>query len=162
MLRQGKVCECRGVDMARVFHDCRNDLELENDSNDNAGTAISEYCLGRSCTLQRPSSVVQRRPPRHLLEAWYFWLGIALLVVSVIFSVSIYLGILFGGRNALVNDNRRNDRELNQPRANQNQISISIIPSTFSSQRKMLVRGAQPSFTHMSKKSNVFFVYVHR
>lgn len=48
----------------------------------------AEYRLLRCCNLQR-RSVVQRRPPRHFLEAWYFWLGIALLVVSVIFSVSI-------------------------------------------------------------------------
>ncbi|XP_071570520.1 uncharacterized protein [Temnothorax nylanderi] len=132
------------------------------------------YCLGRSCNLQRPSVVQRRRrrPPRHLLEAWYFWLGIALLVVSVIFSVSIFVKMhracrvlyqyqTFQLKNS-VNDNRRNDRELNQPRANQNQISISIIPSTFSSQRKMLVIGAQPSFTHMSKRATSSSFDVHR
>ncbi|XP_018393681.1 PREDICTED: uncharacterized protein LOC108772608, partial [Cyphomyrmex costatus] len=48
-----------------------------------------------------------------------------------------------------INANRQNAQEFNQPRANQNQISI-IVPSTFSSQRKMLVIGAQPSFTHMT------------
>lgn len=43
----------------------------------------------RSYNSQRLSAVQppRRRPPHHLLEAWYFWLGIALLVVSVSFSV---------------------------------------------------------------------------
>lgn len=66
--------------------------------------------------------------------------------------------------NPHVNANIRNDRS-NQPAANQNQISISIIPSTgtLSSQRKMLVIDAQPGVTHMSKpekmKAKSFFCY---
>ncbi|XP_018052490.1 PREDICTED: uncharacterized protein LOC108689977, partial [Atta colombica] len=59
------------------------------------------------------------------------------------------------GYNACINDNRQNAQEFNQPRTNENQISISIVPTTFSSQRKMLVIGAQPSFTHMSKSWNI-------
>lgn len=55
--------------------------------------------------------------------------------------------------NPHVNANVRNDH-FNQPGGDQNQISISIIPSTgtLSSQRKTLVIGAQPSLTHMSKR----------
>ncbi|XP_018377835.1 PREDICTED: uncharacterized protein LOC108770663 [Trachymyrmex cornetzi] len=60
-----------------------------------------------------------------------------------------------------INDNRQNAQEFNQPRANENQISISIVPTTFSSQRKMLVIGAQPSFTHMSKSWNSVFLILH-
>jgi len=81
--------------MAQVFYKRRIDLELGNDIDDNAFKSYActtEYRLRRSCNLQR-LSVVQRRLPRHLLEAWYFWLGIALLVVSVIFSVSIFAKI---------------------------------------------------------------------
>ncbi|XP_011049689.1 PREDICTED: uncharacterized protein LOC105143229 [Acromyrmex echinatior] len=66
------------------------------------------------------------------------------------------------GRNARINENnRQNAQEFNQPRTNENQISISIIPTTFSSQRKMLVIGAQPSFTHMSKTWNSAFLILH-
>lgn len=46
-----------------------------------------DYNSQRLSAVQPP----RRRPPRHLLEAWYFWLGIALLVASVSFSVSITL-----------------------------------------------------------------------
>lgn len=94
MLRQGKLCECREADMALVFYERRNGFELGNDSDNNAfkSSACTAgyrlYDLHRCYNLQR-RSVVQRRAPRHLLEAWYFWLGIALLVVSAIFSVSI-------------------------------------------------------------------------
>ncbi|XP_018300997.1 uncharacterized protein [Mycetomoellerius zeteki] len=149
------------------------------------GRSYRPHDLHRCYNLQR-RSVVQRRASRHLLEAWYFWLGSALLVVSVIFVVSILVKCIelvwdtrlftlkslqisvvhvqFGnqnkhnniqgipsGRNARINDNRQNAQEFNQPqRANENQTSISIVPTTFSSQRKMLVIGAQPSFTHMT------------
>ncbi|KAL6261381.1 hypothetical protein P5V15_006476 [Pogonomyrmex californicus] len=136
--------------MARFFHEYRSNFQLGNGSDNNVSkpyACIVEYHLYR-CYNSQSYSVVQRRPPRHLLEAWYFWLGIVLLVVSAISLVSIS-----SGRNARIDGNRRNDREFNQPRANQNQISISIIPSTFSSQRKMLVIGAQPNSTHMSKKA---------
>lgn len=79
--------------MAQVFYKRRIELELGNDIDDNTFNACTtEYRLRRSCNLQR-LSVVQRRLPRHLLEAWYFWLGIALLAVSVIFSVSIFAKI---------------------------------------------------------------------
>lgn len=77
--------------MARVFYERRNNFELGNDCDSNVFKPYActpEYHLHRCYNLQR-RSVVQRRAPRHLLEAWYFWLGIALLVVSVIFSVSI-------------------------------------------------------------------------
>ncbi|XP_018337125.1 PREDICTED: uncharacterized protein LOC108745457 [Trachymyrmex septentrionalis] len=60
-----------------------------------------------------------------------------------------------------INDNRQNAEEFNQPRANENHISISIVPTTFSSQRKTLVIGAQPSFTHMSKSWNSVFLILH-
>ncbi|KAL0101060.1 hypothetical protein PUN28_018728 [Cardiocondyla obscurior] len=85
MLRhQGKLYKCRRIDMARVFYKCRNDLEL---GNDNAFKPCECIAVHRqTCNLQHPSAV-QRRPPRHLLEAWYFWLGIALLVASADFSV---------------------------------------------------------------------------
>lgn len=87
--------------MAQVFYKHRIDLELGNDIDDNAFKSyectIGYRSLHRSYNLQRPS-VVQRRLPRHLLEAWYFWLGIALLVVSVIFSVSKNVSNLQGIR----------------------------------------------------------------
>ncbi|XP_011137367.1 uncharacterized protein LOC105181968 [Harpegnathos saltator] len=155
--------------MARLYYECN--LKLKNDSANNAilrpyACTPERHCLYCCCNLQC-CFVVQRRPPRHLWETWYFWLGIALVAVFVISSVSSYIvsnyrhniqGVPFR-RNPHVNTNVRNDR-VDQPAANRNQISISIIPSTgtLSSQRKTLVIGAQPSVTHMSKgESNVFF-----
>ncbi|XP_012061901.1 PREDICTED: uncharacterized protein LOC105625170 [Atta cephalotes] len=143
-------------------------FELGNNSDINAFklyVCIVKYHphdLHRCYNLQR-HFIVQRRAPRHPLEAWYFWLDNALLV-SVIFVVSIprikkHLLLctlkpdkrgISSGYNARINDNRQNAQEFNQPRTNENQISISIVPTTFSSQRKMLVIGAQPSFTHMT------------
>ncbi|XP_029179141.1 uncharacterized protein LOC114946668 [Nylanderia fulva] len=119
----------------------------------------SEYCL--YCRNSQCCLILQRRPPRHLWEAWYFWFGVALLAVFLISSVSSYIvsnhrrniqGTIPIGQNSQnVDDNRRNDREINQPRNNQdNQISISVISSTFLPQRKMLIIDAQPSIMHMT------------
>lgn len=94
MPRQEKLCECRGTDMALVFYEHKNGFKLENNNDNNAFklyACTAEYRLHdlhRCYNLQR-RSVVQRRAPRHLLEAWYFGLGIVLIVVSVVFLVSI-------------------------------------------------------------------------
>jgi len=96
MLRQEKLCECRGTDMALVFYERRSGFELGNDNDNNVSkpyACTAEYRLydPHHCYNLQRRSVVQRRASRHLLEAWYFWLGIALLIVSVICSVSIFI-----------------------------------------------------------------------
>ncbi|XP_067207888.1 uncharacterized protein [Linepithema humile] len=142
--------------MARLLRECNN-FQLKNNNESEAlkpYACTPKYCLYCCCNSQC-CFVVQRRPPRHLWEAWYFWLGVALVAVFVICSVSSYIvnnyrhniqGIRFRQN---VNGN---GRELNQLRTNQDQISVSIISTTgmFSSQKKMLVVGAQPNVTHMT------------
>ncbi|KAK2576121.1 hypothetical protein KPH14_007454 [Odynerus spinipes] len=45
-----------------------------------------KYCPYCCCNWQC-CLVVQKRPPRHIWETWYFWLGVALLVVFILTSV---------------------------------------------------------------------------
>ncbi|GAB1863631.1 Vesicular, overexpressed in cancer, prosurvival protein 1 [Camponotus japonicus] len=135
------------------YYEC----DFKNDSDVIEYACTSEYCL--YCHNSQCCLILQRRP-RHLWEIWYFWLGVVLLAVFLIFSVSSYLvsnhrhniqGTIPIGQNAQnVDDNRRNDWESNQPRNNQDQISISVISSTFLPQRKMLIIDAQPNIMHMT------------
>ncbi|XP_070159171.1 uncharacterized protein [Polyergus mexicanus] len=153
-------CECpNGIDMTLSYHECNFDLKNNSDSDAiETYACTSEYCL--YCRNSQCCLILQRRPTRHLWEIWYFWLGVVLLAVFLIFSVSGYLisnhrhniqGTIPIGQNARnVDDNRRNDRQFNQPRNNQDQTSISVIPSTFLPQRKMLIIDAQPSIMHMT------------
>lgn len=78
------------TNMARLYYECN--VVLKNSTED--GETIKpyactpdKYCLYCCCNSQC-CLLVQRRPPRHFWEAWYFWLGIALLAVFIISSVS--------------------------------------------------------------------------
>lgn len=81
---------CSTYDMARLYYECNADLRNNTeDSETNKPYACTpdKYCLYCCCNSQC-CLLVQRRPPRHFWEAWYFWLGVALLAVFIISSVS--------------------------------------------------------------------------
>ncbi|XP_012238137.1 uncharacterized protein LOC117231612 [Bombus vosnesenskii] len=145
--------------MARLYYECNADLRNNTeDSETNKPYACTpdKYCLYCCCNSQC-CLLVQRRPPRHFWEAWYFWLGVALLAVFIISSVSSY--IVSNCRHNIqgvqlrhsTHGNRRNDRD-NRPSNNQNEISISIIPTSefFPSHRKMFVIASQPAVNHLT------------
>ncbi|XP_043271349.1 uncharacterized protein [Venturia canescens] len=144
--------------MARLAYECSLDLRSSN-SSDDSGTIkpfacnTDKYCLYCCCNPQC-CLLVQRKPPRHFWEAWYFWLGIALLVLFLVSSISSYVvsncrhsfqAIAFG-QNVQTSD-RRNGRT-----ENVNEISINVIPTSgmLPSHRKMLLCAPQPSITHMT------------
>ncbi|XP_066584471.1 uncharacterized protein [Prorops nasuta] len=144
--------------MARLIYECN--LEARNESEINSVKPIActadNYCLYCCCNPQC-CLLVQKRPPRHIWEAWYFWLGVALLVVFIISSVSSY--IVSNYRHNVqgfplrrnVSDNGQNDRYGRQG-ANSNEISISVIPTSdfLPTHRKMFVIASQPGATHMT------------
>lgn len=83
------------IDMARFYYECN--VEIKNDSTGNDNNVIKpyactpdKYCIYCCCNSQC-CLVVQQRSPRHLWETWYFWLGVALLAVFIISSVSIFV-----------------------------------------------------------------------
>lgn len=74
--------------MILSYYECNFDLKNNSDSNAIESYACtSEYCL--YCRNSQCCLILQRRPTRHLWEAWYFWLGVALLAVFLIFLVSM-------------------------------------------------------------------------
>ncbi|XP_017766653.1 PREDICTED: uncharacterized protein LOC108555504 [Eufriesea mexicana] len=145
--------------MARLYYECNTDLRNETGDDEIIkpyACTPDKYCLYCCCNSQC-CLLVQRRPPRHFWEAWYFWLGVALLAVFIISSVSSYIvsncrhniqGVPLGHS---AHGNRRNDRG-SGPENNQNEISISIIPTSefFPSHRKMFVIASQPAVNHLT------------
>ncbi|XP_015432299.1 PREDICTED: uncharacterized protein LOC107188512 [Dufourea novaeangliae] len=145
--------------MARLYYECT--AELRNNTANNEpikpyACTPDKYCLYCCCDSQC-CLLIQRRPPRHFWEAWYFWLGVALLAVFIVSSVSSY--IVSNCRHNIqgvplthnAHANRRNDRG-SRPGSNQNEISISIIPTSefFPSHRKMFVIASQPAVNHLT------------
>lgn len=148
--------------MARFYYECNGDIRnasaYSNEAIKPYACTPDKYCLYCCCNPQC-CLLIQRRPPRHLWEAWYFWLGIALLAVFIISSVSSYIfsnyrhniqGVQLR-HNTRVSGNRRNDRA-NRRGSNQNEISISIIPTSglLPAHRKMFVIASQPAISHMT------------
>ncbi|KOX69305.1 hypothetical protein WN51_04342 [Melipona quadrifasciata] len=147
-------------DMARFYYECNADLRNSTEESETIKpyTCTQDkyclYCNSQCCLL------IQRRPPRHVWEAWYFWLGVALLAVFIISSVSSY--IVSNCRHNIqgvplrhsAHGNQRNDRGGTRPGNNQNEISISIIPTSefFPSHRKMFVIASQPAVNHLSRR----------
>lgn len=76
--------------MARLYYECNTDLRNDTEEDEIIkpyACTPDKYCLYCCCNSQC-CLLVQRRPPRHFWEAWYFWLGVALLAVFIISSVS--------------------------------------------------------------------------
>ncbi|XP_033332250.2 uncharacterized protein LOC117223822 [Megalopta genalis] len=147
--------------MARLYYECS--VDFRNFTGDTTepikpyACTPDKYCLYCCCNNQC-CLLVQRRPPRHFWEAWYFWLGVALLAVFIVSSVSSYIvsncrhniqGVPLA-HNAHA-ANRQADRG-GRPGSDQNEVSISIIPTSefFPSHRKMLVIASQPAVNHLT------------
>ncbi|XP_024939682.1 uncharacterized protein LOC112494198 [Cephus cinctus] len=144
------------VDMGLIY-ECNLDIRnVGNDTGTNGHFSCppDKYCLYCCCNPQC-CLLVQRRPPRPIWDAWYFWLGIALLAFFVIISVSSYIvsscrhnlhNITLGQNVPHVNDNRDGNHFQNH------EISINIIatPALLHSHRKMSLVPPQPPFTHMT------------
>ncbi|XP_076180290.1 uncharacterized protein LOC143153219 [Ptiloglossa arizonensis] len=149
--------------MARFYYECNSDLVNENGTGDidtikPYACTPDKYCLYCCCNSQC-CLLIQRRPPRHFWEAWYFWLGIALLAVFIVSSVSSYIvsncrhniqGVPL--RHNAHTDRRNDHRRVAPPRTNGNEILISIIPTSefFPSHRKMFVIASQPAVSHLT------------
>ncbi|XP_015511390.1 uncharacterized protein [Neodiprion pinetum] len=138
--------------MARPIYECNFGLRSENytASGPIFCTINKQYCCNSQCCL------VQRRPTRQLWEAWYFWLGLALLALFLLTSVSSYLvsscrhnlhaaPFGFSNQRSLSRDGQNG---ANSP----NQISVNVIatPETLSPHRKMVLVAPRASLTHMT------------
>ncbi|XP_012268509.1 uncharacterized protein LOC105693270 [Athalia rosae] len=140
--------------MARMVYECNLGLRNENYTANGPVfcTPDKQYCCNPQCCL------IQRRPSRQLWEAWYFWLGLALLALFLLTSVSSYLmsscrhnlnaspfGFNFMNQGSMGNDHQNN-------LDNANHISINVIatPEPLSSHRKMVLVAPRPSLTHMT------------
>lgn len=100
-----------------------------------------------SCLISRASLALEKAQIRSIIIK----LGEQLYTQPIITLVYLFVqGIPFR-HNAHVDGNSWQNNH--QRRSDQNQISISVIPTagTFWSQGKVLVIGGQPSITHMSK-----------
>lgn len=150
---------CLTRNMARFYYECNTDLKNYTEDSETIkpyACTSDKYCLYCCCNSQC-CLLVQKRPPRHFWEAWYFWLGIALLAVFIVSLVSSY--IVSNCRHNIqgvplrhsAHGNRRNDRGGHSTN-NQNEISISIIPTSefFPSHRKMFVITSQPAVNHLT------------
>ena len=81
--------ESCSTDMARFYYECNADLRNSTEESETIkpyactqDNSLYCYCNSQCCVL------IQRRLLRHVWEAWYFWLGVALLAVFIISSVS--------------------------------------------------------------------------
>ncbi|XP_057335907.1 uncharacterized protein LOC130674565 isoform X1 [Microplitis mediator] len=150
--------------MARLAYECNSDQKL-NDTNDYDSSVRSymcpvdkSYCLFCCCNPQC-CFLIQRRPPKHFWETWYFWLGIALLIFLILSSISTYIvsncrygfNLMTTGNNLQIpslSGGTRINNELNE-------ISIHVIPTTdillSTSHIKMQLAAPQPNAAHMSK-----------
>ncbi|XP_076661538.1 uncharacterized protein LOC143365335 [Halictus rubicundus] len=147
--------------MARLYYECSADFRnISDDSTEPIkpyACTADKYCLYCCCNNQC-CLLVQRRPPRHFWEAWYFWLGVALLTVFIVSSVSSY--IVSNCRHNIqgvplahnAHANRQTDHRDSRPGSDQNEVSISIIPTSefFPSHRKMFVIASQPAVNHLT------------
>lgn len=86
--------------MARIAYECNPELRVSNIS-DEAQTTIRPFactpdksciycCCNAQCCL-----LIQRRAPKHFWEAWYFWLGVAVLILFIVSSVKHFLYLYF-------------------------------------------------------------------
>ncbi|KAL2750723.1 uncharacterized protein V1477_000826 [Vespula maculifrons] len=162
--------------MARFYYQCNFDLKNESEY-DNAVLKPfvcppDKYCPYCCCNWQC-CLVVQKRPPRQIWETWYFWLGVTLLAVFILISVSAQFnekvafninyhnyvvsnyrhnvqGVPFR-HNARINDNGRNHRA-NRSRPTQNEVSISIIPTSglLPGHKKMVMISTQNNIAHLT------------
>ncbi|XP_012282347.1 uncharacterized protein LOC105700769 [Orussus abietinus] len=141
--------------MARLAYECNVGLRDSAGNDSNAvpfACTADKYCLYCCCNPQC-CLLVHRRPPRHFWEAWYFWLGIALLALFLISSVSSYVVSNCRHHNQNLGDQSRNNRS--PPRRNEHgnpsEISINIIatPGLLPQHTKMLLMPPQSSMAHM-------------
>ena len=75
--------------MARFIYECN--YELRNNSAENSVSRpcnSDKYCI--FCYAQC-CITLQRKDPRHFWETWYFWLGIGLLIIFILSTVSFFL-----------------------------------------------------------------------
>ncbi|KAH0552080.1 uncharacterized protein LOC123270531 [Cotesia glomerata] len=148
--------------MARFAYECNDDIKL-NDTNyeSNIRTymcpAEKSYCLYCCCNPQC-CLLIQRRPPKHFWEAWYFWLGIALLIFLILSSISTYIvsNCRYGFNLRTTSNNLQVPSLSGGTRINDelNEISIHVIPTTdillSTSHIKMQLAAPQPNAMHMT------------
>ncbi|OXU28193.1 hypothetical protein TSAR_006579 [Trichomalopsis sarcophagae] len=163
--------------MARLSYECDNSTKSGDDEDAVSKPfpcAPDKYCFYCCCNPQC-CYVIQRRPLKHFWEAWYFWLGIALLVIIVLSTVGTYVvtnckqnlqAIGYGGNGPSGNNNGQNSNRIsesdnnNEQQPNRNEISINIIPTSavLSTHRKIMLIAPQPSCTHLMLFVTVFVI----
>ncbi|XP_034934637.1 uncharacterized protein [Chelonus insularis] len=150
--------------MARLAYECNLGLRFNSTEELEAirsytCSAEKSYCLYCCCNPQC-CLLIQRRPPKHFWEAWYFWLGIALLLLLILSSISSYVvsncrhsfhTSITIGRNIEIPTISRSNRVTGE----MNEISVHVVPATdvtLSTPRiKVQLAAPQPNITHMSK-----------
>ncbi|XP_063989801.1 uncharacterized protein LOC135169046 [Diachasmimorpha longicaudata] len=141
--------------MARFAYECSVDTKGNNTSEGPstikpAPCQASNICLYCCCEPQC-CFLIQRNTPKHFWEAWYFWLGIALLILFIISSVASYV----------ISSCRQNIQALTgttaagNVRADQNatnEISVHVIPNTgvLPSHHKLLLCAPESSSSLMT------------
>ncbi|XP_011499419.1 PREDICTED: uncharacterized protein LOC105363432 [Ceratosolen solmsi marchali] len=150
--------------MARLSYECDNSTkggEDEDAVSKPFPCAADKYCFYCCCNPQC-CFVIQRRPPKHFWEAWYFWLSVALLVVIVLSTVGTYVvtnckqNLQAIGYSISVGRNNRSSlfsgRRQNELQGNRNEISINIIPTSavIPTHRKIMLMAPQPSCAHLT------------
>ncbi|XP_011314780.1 uncharacterized protein [Fopius arisanus] len=141
--------------MARFAYECSVDTKGNNTS-EGPGTIKPVPCHSNNiclycCCEPQCCFLIQRNTPKHFWEAWYFWLGVALLILFIISSVASYI----------ISNCRHNLRTLtghpastnSGPRGNPtNEISIHVIPTTgaLPSHRKLLLCAPDSSASSMT------------
>ncbi|XP_033221088.1 uncharacterized protein LOC117175491 [Belonocnema kinseyi] len=139
--------------MARFIYECNTQLRNNSDGNLAPRQCSSDkYCIfcNAQCCL-----TLQRKALRYFYETWYFWLGIGLLVVFIVSTVSSYvishckhniLSVIYRPRTIENSPNASPNNSNSSPR---NEIAINIIPP-IPSHRKMLLVSPQSSCGYMN------------
>lgn len=142
--------------MARIAYEC-NQVTSNNMTN-TSGILKPFSCTDKSCIYcccnAQCCLIIQRKPPKHFWEAWYFWIGVAILILFIISSVSNYLLVNYrqiwmtlpfvSGQSIGENNHRINDN-----------ISIHVIPipttdDTSTTNKKLFLTPPESSISHMT------------
>ncbi|XP_014213999.1 uncharacterized protein LOC106643401 [Copidosoma floridanum] len=156
--------------MARLSYECVNATKAEDPKPFPCSSEkMCLYCPNPQCCF-----IMQRRPPKHFWETWYFWLGVVLLLIIVLSTVGTYvvssckhnlqaIGYSVGSRNNAGSGNSRistisrsvadveEQQQLEEPN-NRHEISINIIPTSavLPTHRKIMFIAPQSSYAHLT------------